>query len=252
MKVDVLGCRIDNLSMEETLERIEEFIREGGAHQHVVVNVNKVVKARRDPELRRIINGCDLVNVDGVPVIWASRWLGRPLKERVTGIDLFAGLLKRAAKKGWRVFFFGAREEVVRKVVSQSKEEHPGLRIAGYRNGYWAPEEELSVVKEIKEAKPDILFVAISSPKKEEFLGEYLSSLCVPFAMGVGGTFDVIAGLRDRAPLWMQNKGLEWLYRFVQEPRRMFKRYFVDGLYFFWVLGREIVAEKAQPQARAH
>jgi N-acetylglucosaminyldiphosphoundecaprenol N-acetyl-beta-D-mannosaminyltransferase len=250
-KVDVLGCRIDNLSMEETLARIEEFIREGKAHQHVVVNVDKIVKAKREPRLMEIINGCDLVNADGMPVVWASQWLGKPLKERVAGIDLFVNLVGMAARKGWRVFFFGAREEVVSRAVAFFEEAHPGLRVAGFRNGYWKPEEEPSVVEEIKRARPDILLVAISSPKKEEFLDKHMNEMKIPFAMGVGGSFDVVAGLTSRAPLWMQKRGLEWFYRFLQEPRRMFRRYFMDDLYFFWLLTKELLkAQKVRIKAK--
>ena len=246
--MEILGCLVDNLNMEETLHRIETFIKEGGPHQHVVVNADKVVKASRDHALREIINECDLVNADGMPVVWASRLLGRPLKGRVAGIDLFQKILECASKKGWRVFFFGAREYVVRKVVDLCRSRYPSLKIAGHRNGYWQPDEEASVVEEIGAAKPDILFVAISSPKKEEFLRAHLKHLGIPFAMGVGGAFDVMAGLTTRAPLWMQKVGLEWFYRFLQEPRRMFRRYFVEDMYFFWLLVKEMVRKPTKVQ----
>ena len=226
--------------MQQSLDRIEAFIDSGKVHQHVVVNVNKVIKADRDPALREIINKCDLVNCDGMPVCWASRLLGTPLPERVAGIDLFTNLVATAAERGWRVFFLGAREEVVTKVVGTMQARHPQLEVAGYRNGYWSREEEAQVVEGIRAANPDLLFVAISSPKKEEFLGRHLQRMQVPFSMGVGGSFDVIAGLTRRAPLWMQNTGLEWFYRFTQEPRRLFGRYFVEGLSFSGLLAREL------------
>jgi N-acetylglucosaminyldiphosphoundecaprenol N-acetyl-beta-D-mannosaminyltransferase len=238
-RVEFMGCLIDNLSMQETLQRIETFVRSGRSHQHVVINVDKVVRASRDPELRGIINECALVNVDGMPVVWASRLLGKSLKERVAGVDLFEALVERSAEKGWSVFFLGAREEVVRAVNNLYGRKYPRLRVAGYRNGYWSPEEEAGVVKLIADSQPDLLFVAISSPKKEQFLGRYQAEMKVPFAMGVGGAFDVVAGRVKRAPMWMQRCGLEWFYRFLQEPRRMFKRYFVDGMYFFWLLFEE-------------
>jgi len=243
MRVDILGCLVDNLTMEETLFRIEEFMSDGRSHQHVVVNVDKIVKAHRNPGLRDIVNRCDVVSADGMPLVWASRLLGKPLKERVTGIDLFLRLLERSEEKGWRVFFLGAREKVVTKVTDTFKGKYPCLKIAGCRNGYWQPEQEGSVAEKIKKAKPDILFVAISSPKKEEFLGKYLKYMSVPFAMGVGGSFDVTAGFTNRAPLWMQKGGLEWLHRFLQEPKRMFKRYFVDDVYFFWLLAKELLRQ---------
>jgi N-acetylglucosaminyldiphosphoundecaprenol N-acetyl-beta-D-mannosaminyltransferase len=237
--IEMMGCRIDNLSMEETLQRVDGFVKAGHPHQHVVVNVDKLVKANRDRDLQRIINECALVNADGMPVVWASRLLGKGLKERVTGADLYEALMRRSAEHGWRVFLLGAREEVVSAVKVIYERKYPGLIVAGYRNGYWNAEEEPGVVEQIKESRPDLLFVAISSPEKEKFLGRYQAEMRVPFAMGVGGTFDVAAGKVKRAPLWMQKSGLEWFYRFTQEPRRMFKRYFVDDIAFFWLLAKE-------------
>ena len=236
-----MGCAVDNLDMEETLGVVEGFIRSGRPHQHVVINVDKIVKASRDPALRQIINDCDLINADGMPVVWASRLLGKPLKERVTGVDLFEALMARAAEKGWRVFLLGAREEVVSGVAHLYPARYPGLTVAGYRNGFWKPEDEDRVVAEIAATRPDILFVAISSPKKEAFLARYQAAMKVPFAMGVGGTFDVAVGLVKRAPVWMQKAGLEWFYRFLQEPRRMFRRYFIDDMAFVALFAREWV-----------
>ena len=240
-RIEMMGCLIDNLSMEETLQRIEAFIRSGLPHQHAAVNADKLRKASKDPELRRIINECALINVDGVPVVWASRLLGKPLKERVAGIDLFEFLVERAAERGWRVFFLGAQEEIVQAVKALYEKRFPRLQVAGYRNGYWRPEEEASVVRLIADSRPDLLFVAISSPKKEQFLGRYQAEMRVPFAMGVGGSFDIAVGKVKRAPMWMRQCGLEWFFRFLQEPRRMFKRYFIDGTYFFWLLLKELL-----------
>eukprot|EP01036_Dinobryon_divergens_P054285 gene54285-72542_t len=187
-----MGCFVDNLSMEETLQTIEGFIQSGEPHQHVVVNVDKLVKAKHDPELRRIINECALINADGMPVVWASHLLGKPLQERVAGVDLFEALMKRSAQVGWRVYLLGAREEIVSQVRALYTVKYPGLVIAGHRNGYWSTkEEEDQIAEDIRLAKADILFVAISSPKKEQFLGAWQKTMKVPFAMGVGGTFDV-------------------------------------------------------------
>ena len=243
-RLDVLGCSVDNLTMEETLAVVEGFIASGRPHQHVVVNVDKIVKARDDAQLREIINRCDLINADGMPVVWASRMLGLPLKERVAGIDLFEALMVRAAERGWRVFLLGAREEVVAKVRSIYEARHPELVIAGHRNGYWQPGEEEAVAEQVRAARADLLFVAISSPMKERFLGRWQAHMRVPFAMGVGGSFDVAAGLVKRAPRWMQRTGLEWFYRFLQEPRRMFRRYFIDDMAFFGMLGGELAARR--------
>ena len=238
-RITMMGCQIDNLSMEETLQTVEGFIQSGKPHQHVVVNVDKLVKAERDAELRRIINECALINVDGMPVVWASRLLGKPLKERVAGVDLFEALMRRSAAKGWRVYLLGAREEVVSEVKRLYEIKYPGLVVAGYRNGYWSEAEEPGVVADIAAARADLLFVAISSPKKEHFLGQYQDQMKIPFAMGVGGTFDVAVGRVNRAPVWMQKSGLEWFYRFLQEPRRMFRRYFIEDMAFFRLFLKE-------------
>ncbi len=239
-RITLMGCQVDNLTMEETLGRVEGFIQSGRPHQHVVVNVDKLVKASRDPGLRRIINECALINADGMPVVWASRLLGKPLKERVAGVDLFEALMARAGAKGWRVFLLGAREEVVRAVKDTYERKYPKLQICGYRNGYWKGEaEEAQVAAQVKDSQADLLFVAISSPKKEQFLGRYQAEMKIPFAMGVGGTFDVAIGKVKRAPLWMQKSGLEWFYRFLQEPRRMFRRYFIDDVAFIWLFIKE-------------
>lgn len=227
-KVTLFGVPIDNLTMDETVERIDAMIRSGQSHQHVVVNVDKIVKLQSDPVLKEAVLGCDLINADGQPIVWASRILGKPLKERVTGIDLFAALVKR----GHRMYLLGARQEVVAKVAELVKP-------VGWRNGYWEPAEEAGVVAAIRAAKPDVLFVAMSSPKKELFLAKWKAELQVPFVMGVGGTFDVVAGVVQRAPVWMQRCGLEWFYRLVQEPRRMWRRYLVEDMKFFGLLVRE-------------
>lgn len=189
---------------------VESFVRSGQPHQHVVVNVDKLVTASRDAELRRIIDDCALVIVDGVPVIWASRLLGKPLKERVAGVK--------------RVY----------------EQKFPGLTLAGFRNGYWRADEEAEVVAQIRAAKVDLLFVAFGSPKKEQFLARYRAEMRVLFAMGFGGTFDVVVGKLRRAPLWMQKASLEWFHRFLQEPRRMFRRYFIDDMRFFWLSLKEM------------
>jgi N-acetylglucosaminyldiphosphoundecaprenol N-acetyl-beta-D-mannosaminyltransferase len=235
-RVTLFGVPVDNLTLAETVDRVEEMIQCGPTHQHVVVNVDKIVKLQRDPALREAILGCDLINADGQPVVWASRLLGRPLKERVTGVDLFDALIDRCRVRGFRPYLLGARQEVVEKVAAILK---PRVQLAGWRNGYWTQEEEAAVVASIRQTRPDILFVAMSSPKKELFLKRWKGELQVPFVMGVGGTFDVVAGLVGRAPGWMQRCGLEWLYRLGQEPRRMWRRYLVDDMAFFGLLARE-------------
>jgi N-acetylglucosaminyldiphosphoundecaprenol N-acetyl-beta-D-mannosaminyltransferase len=172
-------------------------------------------------------------------VVWASRLLGKPLKERVAGIDLFEALMQRAGECGWRVFLLGARMDVVSAVAETYQRRYPNLVLAGWRDGYWNDAQEAMVVEQIRASGADLLFVAISSPKKEQFLGRYQGEMKIPFAMGVGGTFDVAIGRVKRAPKWMQRAGLEWFYRFLQEPRRMFRRYFIDDMAFIWLLIKE-------------
>lgn len=246
VRITILGCSVDNLTMQESLERVGELIESGLPNQHVVINADKVVKANTDPVLKEIINNCAMINADGMPVVWASKLLGEPLKERVAGVDLFVELMRYSAEKSWRVYFLGAKEEVVSHVVDKFSLQYPNLQIAGYRNGYWSDAEEQSVVDAITASKANLLFVAISSPRKEQFLAKYQSVMKVPFAMGVGGTFDVMAGKTKRAPLWMQKTGFEWFYRFLQEPRRMFKRYFVEDMYFFVLLAKEMLNLKSK------
>jgi N-acetylglucosaminyldiphosphoundecaprenol N-acetyl-beta-D-mannosaminyltransferase len=162
-----------------------------------------------------------LINADGMPVVWASRLLGNPLPCRVAGVDLFQNLVKLCADKGYRPFFFGAREWVVEKVVEEFKQRYPKLDVAGYRNGYYTEEEEPAIAEMIRDSMADMLFVGFSSPMKENFLKKWMPVMQIPFCMGVGGSFDIIAGRTKRAPLWMQKSGLEWCYQIYQEPRRM-------------------------------
>lgn len=238
-RVVLFGVPIDNLTLDETVDRIEQLVRCGPTHQHVVVNVDKIVKLQRDSTLREAILGCDLINADGQPIVWASRILKSPLKARVTGVDLFEALIERCAARGFRPFLLGARQEVVERVAELLKTRHTQLQLAGFRNGYWSPSEEPSVVAKVKMARPDILFVAMSSPRKELFLRKWKPELQVPLVMGVGGTFDVVAGKVKRAPRWVQWCGLEWLYRLLQEPRRLWRRYLVEDMAFFRLLALE-------------
>jgi N-acetylglucosaminyldiphosphoundecaprenol N-acetyl-beta-D-mannosaminyltransferase len=237
--VTLFGIPVNNLTMEETVDRIEAMIGDGGIHQHVVVNVDKIVKMEANPALRAAVLDCNLINVDGQPVIWVSSLVQTPLKERVTGIDLFDALIARCAERGLRPYLVGARQEVVQKTVEVLKRKHQKLELAGWRNGYWSTEEEAKVVQEIKATRPDVLCMAVGSPKQELFLYKWKKEMQVPFVMGVGGSFDVTAGVLKRAPLWMQESGLEWLFRLAQEPRRLWRRYLVDDMAFFRLVWRE-------------
>lgn len=241
-RIKLFGIYIDNLTIDETIKKIEQFIQEETPHQHVVVNSDKILKTQKDNNLRKIINNCDLINSDGMAVVWSSKILGKPLKERVAGIDLFFKLIEKATYKEWKVYLLGAEEEVIEKVVRKFRNNYPQLKIVGYRNGYWNNDKEVVFI--IKEAKPDILFVGINSPKKEVFLSRYLKEMNVPFVMGVGGTFDIIAGKTNRAPLWMQKIGFEWFFRLAQEPKRLWRRYLIGNTIFIWLVLKEFLKIK--------
>ncbi len=232
-QIDFLGIPLDTLTLKETMERIEETIREGGRLNHVVINAGKVVAMQSNKELFQSVVSCDLINADGQSIVWAVRILGKKIPERVAGIDLMENLVELAAERGYGCFFFGAREEVVRKVVELYTRKYGASVVAGYRNGYFERSEEAAIAQMIGDSRAQLLFVAMPSPKKENFMFEYRDVMrSLNFNMGVGGSFDVIAGYTNRAPLWMQKIGLEWFYRFLQEPGRMWKRYLVGNTMF--------------------
>ncbi len=227
-----MGCRIDRVDLDQALAICEEVIASRGFAQHMAINVSKLMALRADEHLRESIERCELVTADGQPIVWASRLLHDPLPSRVTGIDLMHGLLARAAVAGYRIYILGAKPEVLDTAVARIRELHPGVAIVGHRDGYYADAEEEAVAEEIAAAQPDILFVAMSSPRKEYFLMRHGRTIGVPFVMGVGGAIDVVAGVTRRAPEAMQQLGLEWLFRLAQEPRRLARRYAVTNSQF--------------------
>lgn len=242
-RIELFGLPLDALNMQETLEVIEKSIDSNRQIHHVVVNAAKIVNAQKDVNLWESITHCDLINADGQAVVWASKILRRPLPARVAGIDLMECLVALAAKKNYRIFFLGAKEEVVSKVVAKYSDQYCNKLVAGYRNGYFTKEEEKAVAMQIAASKAHILFVAITSPKKELFLNTYKLDIQTPFIMGVGGSFDVVSGLVKRAPRWMQKAGLEWFYRVLQEPRRMWRRYLTTNTKFILLLFKEKIKQ---------
>lgn len=239
-KINILNTHIHNFTMQETLQIVDDSINQEKQLHHVVVNAGKIVSMQTDMQLRESVNESDLINADGQAVVWASKVLGKPLKERVAGIDLMVNLVELAHKKKYKIFFFGAKEDVVAEVVKKYINQYSSDIIAGYRNGYFNKNDEQNIAKQIAESGANILFVAISSPTKENFLYENKTLLQeVNFVMGVGGSFDVVAGKVKRAPLWMQDIGLEWFYRFIQEPKRMWKRYLVGNTKFILLVLKE-------------
>ena len=228
----ILNTYVNALSMEETIGCVEQIIADGKPTQHVVINASKVNLMNEDADLAEIVNVCPLINADGSSIIWAAKKLGIPLTERVTGCDLFQELIAVASDKGYKVYLFGAKEEVVTEVKRIFEERYPTLQIVGYRNGYFTEEDEPQIVTEMAASGADMMFVAFSSPKKEYWVHKYIDRLGIPFVMGVGGSFDIVAGKTDRAPKWMQKIGMEWFYRFIQEPRRMWRRYILGNAKF--------------------
>lgn len=237
-RVELIGCPMDVATMDETVDVIRQAVSAGLFTQHVVVNVAKMVNMRTDAQLDASVRACDIINIDGMGVVVGARFLGHDVPERVAGVDLFHELLAMSAREGFSVFLLGATEEVVSLTASRALALNPGLKLAGYHHGYfWS--DEAGTVEKIRASGAQLLFVAITSPKKENFINRWRDQLGVSFVMGVGGTFDVVAGKVKRAPLWMQKYGLEWLYRVIQEPGRMWKRYLVTNVRFGGLLVRE-------------
>lgn len=238
-RISICNIPVDVLTMQQSVDLIDNAIREKRPIHHVVINAVKVVNAQKDLQLRESIINCDIINADGQGIIWASRLLNKPLPERVAGIDLMENLVALAAKKNYRIFLLGAKEDIVKKVEKIYSEKYGANIIAGYSNGYFKKEDESKIAQQIADSRADILFVAMSSPKKEIFLNTYKNLIKTPFIMGVGGSFDVVSGFVQRAPSWMQEWGLEWFYRTMQEPRRMWKRYLFGNSAFIFLIVKE-------------
>jgi N-acetylglucosaminyldiphosphoundecaprenol N-acetyl-beta-D-mannosaminyltransferase len=232
------------LRMEEVLERVDQAISTGSRLRIGVVNAAKVVKMARDPLLRDDVMSSDLVLADGAAVVWAGRVLGRPLPERVAGIDLMTEILRRGEDRGYRVFCLGATADVLDKALARIAAEHPGVQVVGSHHGYFSDEEESDVAGQIDAARPDVLFVGMTSPRKERFLARWGDRLSVRVWHGVGGSLDILAGKVKRAPVMWQRLGLEWLFRVLQEPRRLWKRYLVTNALFCSMVLGELLAPR--------
>jgi N-acetylglucosaminyldiphosphoundecaprenol N-acetyl-beta-D-mannosaminyltransferase len=241
MRREFLGVAIDPLTADETVGRALRAMRSKELTQHVAINVAKLVKARHDADLRRDITDSHIVGIDGMGIVWGARLLGVNVPERVAGIDLMERLLGACAAEGFRPYFLGARKDVLQRAVAEAQRRWPRLNFAGYRNGYFTREEEHEIVRQIRDTGADCLFIGMPTPHKERFLRRYREELHVPFIMGVGGSFDVLAEHVRRAPMLMQRAGLEWLYRIYQEPGRMWWRYASTNTVFVGLLGKALV-----------
>lgn len=231
-RIQMLNTFVDNLSMKETIMVVDEYIQKQMPLHLMGINADKINALQNNARLRKIVNECKVINADGASVVWASKVLKKPLKERVAGIDLMCELLRLAEKREYSIYLLGARQEVVEKTKEAIQAKHPRLKIAGIRNGYFPEKEWQEIGRDIIQKHPQIVFVGITSPLKE-YLVEFLQNMNINCVfMGVGGSFDVLSGRIPRAPKWVQNIGMEWLFRVIQEPGRLWKRYFFGNMQF--------------------
>src|SRR5436190_13598421 len=241
--VSIVGVPFDHVTMSEAIGAIEDIIASRRPHYIATANVDFVVQSLEDSELRCILVEADMVLCDGTPLVWVSRWLGNPLPERVAGADLVPELLAVAAEKGYRIFFLGGKPDVAARAVERLRSTYPGIEIAGHYSPPFAPLDKMDhgeICRRIREAHPDILFVSFGCPKAEKWISMNHRALGGPVSMGVGATIDFLAGEVKRAPVWMQRSGLEWLFRFLQEPSRLGPRYAKDLRRFGWAIGRQL------------
>ncbi|WP_312202342.1 WecB/TagA/CpsF family glycosyltransferase [Anaerospora hongkongensis] len=219
-KVNVLGIPVDSITMESAVAKIEAFIQEASPHLIATANAEMVMLAQQDNELSNILQHASLVVPDGAGVVWAARYQGNEVRERVAGFDLTQRLLAEAAIKGYRVYFFGAGPGIAEQAKQTAEARYPGIHIVKTRDGYFTEADEAEIIEDIVSMQPHILLAALGVPKQEKWLMRNLNKLQVPVAIGVGGTLDVMAGTVKRAPLWMQQANLEWLYRLLKQPQR--------------------------------
>lgn len=219
-KHDILGVGVNSVRMSDAVNIVEKYMDDKANVIIATANAEMLMNATRDADLKRILNSAALVVPDGAGTVWAAHQLGYDMPERVAGYDLAQELMKRAPQKNRRIFFFGSAPGVADKAKLKAEELYPGINIVGTRNGFFTEKDIPEILEEIKAAKPDLLLVALGVPKQEKFLDKYYKELGVPVSIGVGGTFDVMAGVMKRAPLWMQKAKLEWLFRGMLQPKR--------------------------------
>lgn len=239
-RIKILNTTIDVLNVKDTINLVEKYVITKTPLHLMGVNADKINEVNQNELMKKIVNGCGIINADGASIILASKYLNKPLPERVAGIDLMQDLVRLSEQKGYSIYLLGAKQEVVENTRDVLKEKYPGLNIKGIHNGYFKEESWSIISEELKKLQPDFVFVGITSPTKE-YLIEFLQNdgnKCV--FMGVGGSFDVISGNIPRAPKWMQNMNLEWLFRMLKEPKRLFKRYFFGNIKFI----KSVIKEK--------
>lgn len=237
MKIDVMGVRFDNVTMDEAIEKAEEILKCGEPRYCVTPNPEIVYEAMHDADFCALLNGAALVLPDGVGVLLGARILGTPLKEKVTGVDFAARLLGRLELTGKRLYLLGSKPGVAELAAQKMLEQHPNLQICGLADGYF--QDEAPVIEKVNQAAPDVLFVCLGSPKQEYFMQRHMKELNVSMMIGLGGSLDAFAGTVKRAPAWVSRIGMEWFYRLVKEPKR-FKRMLRLPKFVFAVLGKRI------------
>lgn len=235
-----MGAPVDPVTLEEAVERITSLLRAGGSHQILTLNPEYLFRAQKERDLLEIAWRASLVTADGVGILWAARRLGFPLPERVTGIDLMVALCRRAAAEGLSVYLLGSRPGVAEEAAQKLLQRFPSLKVAGTQHGYFTPAEEPEVLEQVRQARPQFLFVGLGSPRQERWIDRHKEELGVPILMGVGGSFDVLSGRTKRAPLCWQRMGLEWLWRLINEPRRLGRMTSLPRFaWLVWRSGRE-------------
>ncbi len=233
LPVAVLGLPLASVTIGQAVERVEEMIAQEGTHQVVTANLDFWLKSNSDPHLHRIIAGCDMVVADGMPLVWASKFLGAPLPERVTGVDMVPHLMELSAKKGYRIFLLGGGKGIAAATKEMFERKYPGVQICGVFAPPFSDLREMDhseILDQVRAAKPHILLVGFGNPKQEKWIWMHRRQLGVPVSMGIGGSMDILLGRVRRAPEWMQRSGLEWFMRMMQEPRRLAPRYFGNFL----------------------
>jgi N-acetylglucosaminyldiphosphoundecaprenol N-acetyl-beta-D-mannosaminyltransferase len=243
-RIKILNAYVDKVSLNEVKEEIFNAIEKREKKHIVYLNGLKIYEINKNPLIKKAIDEAEFILADGVPLVWVSKLFNNPLPGRVSGTDLFELLLEECEKRSRSVYFLGSREQVLLKMIDYIKEKHPKLRIAGYRNGYFTDIDDERIINEINASKADVLFIGISSPKKEVWANKHKNRITVPIIKGVGGSFDVLAGTVSRAPKWMQECGLEWLHRVIKEPKRMLKRYLITNSYFLYLTIKYLIARK--------
>ena len=245
-RISLLNTQVDVLTMPELISITDRYIQNRQPLHIVGVNADKINQMYQDEALRQVVNRCGIIHADGISIVLASRFLKKPLPERIAGIDLMERLTQQSAEKGYSIFLLGAAQQVVEQTRKALLEQYPGLRIVGIHNGYFQEEDWPQISRILAEANPHLVFVGITSPQKEHIIA-YLQQeghQCV--FMGVGGSFDVLSGEKRRAPLWLRRIGMEWLFRLIQEPKRLMKRYLVGNILFLYAVCREKLSQIQQ------